>query len=91
MCATSKRIRLRPPPLVSGPHCGLQGGVCGGNETIVLLGPHRHLHYETLTTTGAPGMSISKPGQKTSGISTGGRQRGSLEQTEGEDEGIRRR
>ena len=25
MCATSKRIRLRPPPLISGPHCGLQG------------------------------------------------------------------
>lgn len=25
MCATSKRIRLCPPPLISDPHCGLQG------------------------------------------------------------------
>lgn len=31
---------------------------------MVLLGPHRHLHYETLTTTGAPGMSVRQAVRK---------------------------
>lgn len=43
------------------------GWACGGNETMVLLGPHRHLHDETLTTTGAPGMSVRQAVRKRKG------------------------
>ena len=64
MCAPSKRIRLRPPPLVLRPPLWAAGWVCGGNETMALFSPRRHLHYETLTTTGAPGMSVRQAVRK---------------------------
>lgn len=49
--ALSATPHLRPPLWAAG-------WACGGNETVLHFGPHRHLHYETLTTTGAPGMSV---------------------------------
>lgn len=55
--ALSATPHLRPPLRAAG-------WACGGNETMVLLGPHRHLHYETLTTTGAPGMSVRQAVRK---------------------------
>lgn len=60
-------IKTNQPPSATphlGPPLRAAGWACGGNESAVMLGPHRHLHCETLTTTGAPGTSVRQAARK---------------------------
>lgn len=67
MCATSKRIRLCPPPLISDPYCGLQG------ECVEVMRPWSSTPPPPLTTTGALGMSVRQAVRKRKS-ETGGKQ-----------------